>query len=112
MVRHGSGPVIDHQHLLSQLPQVSRGRGLQCVIRGRRQARTEGRRDPGGQGPSLVKKVRADRPSLRVIFISGYAEDSFRKRLGEEPDIHFLAKPYTLRELAGKVKEVMGEEHV
>jgi two-component system cell cycle sensor histidine kinase/response regulator CckA len=44
-----------------------------------------------------------------VIFISGYAEDNFRQRLGEEEGIHFLPKPFTLKQLAGKVKEVMGE---
>ena len=47
---------------------------------------------------------------MPVIFISGYAEDSFRKRLGQEAGIHFLPKPFSLKDLAGKVKEVMGEE--
>jgi two-component system cell cycle sensor histidine kinase/response regulator CckA len=42
-----------------------------------------------------------------VIFISGYAEDSFRKRLGEGEQVHFLPKPFSLQQLAGKVKEVM-----
>jgi len=46
---------------------------------------------------------------LKVIFISGYAEDNFRKRLGDEADIHFLPKPFSLKQLAGKVKEVMQE---
>ena len=47
---------------------------------------------------------------MPVIFISGYAEDSFRQRLGREAGIHFLPKPFSLKELAGKVKEVMGEK--
>ncbi len=64
---------------------------------------------PRLDGPSLVKEVRAQRPDLKVIFISGYAEDSFRKRLDEDAGIHFLPKPFSLKQLAGKVKEVLGE---
>lgn len=64
---------------------------------------------PRLDGPSLVKEVRQSRPDLKVIFISGYAEDSFRKRLDEDTGIHFLPKPFSLKQLAGKVKEVLGE---
>jgi two-component system cell cycle sensor histidine kinase/response regulator CckA len=64
---------------------------------------------PRLDGPTLVREVRERRPNLKVIFISGYAEDNFRQRLGEEEGIHFLPKPFTLKQLAGKVKEVMGE---
>ena len=65
---------------------------------------------PKLDGPTLVREVRETRPDLKVIFISGYTEDTFRKRLGEEAGIHFLPKPFTLRQLAGKVKEVMREQ--
>ena len=64
---------------------------------------------PRLDGPSLVREVRQTRPDLKVIFISGYAEDSFRKRLGEDTGIHFLPKPFSLKQLAGKVKEVLGD---
>jgi two-component system, cell cycle sensor histidine kinase and response regulator CckA len=62
---------------------------------------------PRMDGPSLVKEVRALHPDMKVIFISGYTEDAFRKRLGDEGGIHFLPKPFSLKQLAGKVKEVM-----
>ena len=65
---------------------------------------------PKLDGPTLVREVRETRPDLKVIFISGYTEDTFRKRLGEEAGIHFLPKPFSLRQLAGKVKEVMREQ--
>jgi len=64
---------------------------------------------PRLDGPTLVKEVRQTRPELKVIFISGYAEDSFRKRLDEDTGIHFLPKPFSLKQLAGKVKEVLGD---
>ena len=62
---------------------------------------------PRLDGPSLVREVRAGRPNLQVIFISGYTEDAFRKRLDRDAGIHFLPKPFSLKQLASKVKEVM-----
>ncbi|HEX6840798.1 MAG TPA: PAS domain-containing protein [Stellaceae bacterium] len=62
---------------------------------------------PRMDGPNLVKHVRELYPTMKVIFISGYTEDAFRKRLDHDTDIHFLPKPFSLKQLAGKVKEVM-----
>ena len=62
---------------------------------------------PHMDGPSLSKKVREIVPDLRTIFISGYAEDAFRKNLGDDTNIHFLPKPFTLKDLAAKVKDVI-----
>lgn len=63
---------------------------------------------PGLDGPAMIRKVREIHPDMRVVFISGYTEDSFRKRLDEDSgEIHFLPKPFTLQQLAGVVKEVM-----
>ena len=50
---------------------------------------------PRMDGPTLIKEVRRSSPTMKVIFISGYAEDAFRKRLDEDADIHFLPKPFT-----------------
>jgi len=62
---------------------------------------------PRMDGPNLVKRVRELHPQMKVIFISGYTEDAFRKRLDSDSDIHFLPKPFSLKQLAGKVKEVL-----
>ena len=62
---------------------------------------------PGIDGPALIRKVRETHADLKVIFISGYTEDSFRQRLDDGAEVHFLPKPFSLQELAGKVKEVM-----
>lgn len=56
---------------------------------------------PELDGPSLVRRVRAERPDLKVIFISGYADGASVDELGEAA---FLAKPFTLRALAEAVK--------
>jgi len=58
-------------------------------------------------GPEFVQQARETQPNLRVVFISGYAEDDFRERLGSGENIHFLPKPFSLKQLAGKVKEVI-----
>ena len=65
---------------------------------------------PGVDGPTLVREVRQRYPELKVIFISGYTEDTFRDKLGAGEEVEFLSKPFTLQQLAGKVKEVMDGE--
>ena len=62
---------------------------------------------PQMDGPSLIREVREQRPDIKVICISGYAEDAFRKKLDKSSDIHFLPKPFSLNQLAGTVKKVM-----
>ena len=62
---------------------------------------------PEMDGPTLIKEMRDNRPDLPVICISGYAEETFREKLGASDDIHFLPKPFSLDQLAGKVKDVM-----
>ncbi len=62
---------------------------------------------PKMDGPTLSKKVRDLYPDTKTIFISGYTEDTFRKNLDHNAKIHFLPKPFTLKDLASKVKEVL-----
>jgi two-component system cell cycle sensor histidine kinase/response regulator CckA len=62
---------------------------------------------PKMDGPTLSKHVRDLLPDTKTIFISGYTEDTFRKNLGHDAQIHFLPKPFTLKDLASKVKEVL-----
>jgi two-component system, cell cycle sensor histidine kinase and response regulator CckA len=61
---------------------------------------------PEIDGPALAREVRTWRPDLRVIFISGYAESAFRSQ-ADGVSMNFLAKPFSLKQLAGKVKDVM-----
>ncbi len=64
---------------------------------------------PQMDGPSLIKKVREKWPSIKVICISGYAEENFRDKIGSWDDIWFLPKPYSLNQLAGLVKDAIGK---
>jgi two-component system cell cycle sensor histidine kinase/response regulator CckA len=67
---------------------------------------------PRMDGPALIREVRELIPDMKVIFISGYTEDAFRQRLDSDSEIHFLPKPFSLKQLATKVKEVIGGETI
>jgi two-component system cell cycle sensor histidine kinase/response regulator CckA len=62
---------------------------------------------PNMDGPTMVRNVKASHPDLPVIFMSGYAEEAFRRNDQSSEDIHFLPKPFGLKQLAAKVKEVL-----
>ena len=62
---------------------------------------------PEMDGPTLLKEVRKRNPKLKVIFVSGYAEEAFAKNLEGGEQFHFLPKPFNLKELAATVKEVI-----
>jgi two-component system, cell cycle sensor histidine kinase and response regulator CckA len=64
---------------------------------------------PEMDGPTLLKELRARNPDLRVIFVSGYAEEAFRKNLPEGQQFDFLPKPFGLKQLVEKVKSVIDE---
>jgi two-component system cell cycle sensor histidine kinase/response regulator CckA len=60
---------------------------------------------PGMDGPTLAQKVLEKYPDLKVIFMSGYTEDKLKDHMG--PNIFFLPKPFTLNQLAEKIKTVL-----
>jgi two-component system cell cycle sensor histidine kinase/response regulator CckA len=62
---------------------------------------------PNMDGPTMVRAATKLRPEMRVIFISGYAEDTFRRNEEKVEDLHFLPKPFGLKQLSAKVKEVL-----
>jgi two-component system, cell cycle sensor histidine kinase and response regulator CckA len=62
---------------------------------------------PEMDGPTLLKTMRGRNPNLKIIFVSGYAEDAFEKSLPENQQFAFLPKPFTLTQLVAAVKETM-----
>ncbi len=62
---------------------------------------------PEMDGPALLVEVRKRLPDVKVIFVSGYAQESIRNELAEDRSVEFLAKPYTLNQINSKVKEVL-----
>jgi two-component system, cell cycle sensor histidine kinase and response regulator CckA len=62
---------------------------------------------PEMDGPTLMKVLRERKPDIKIIFVSGYAEDAFDKNLADRKEFNFLAKPFTLKQLVTVVKETM-----
>ena len=60
---------------------------------------------PNGSGPELVTKLRAEHPTMPVLFVSGYAPDTLLDEVSG--DTAFLQKPYTGRQLAMRIREVL-----
>jgi len=62
---------------------------------------------PEMDGPTLATKLREINPGLKIIFVSGYAEDAFDKNLPDDVKFNFLPKPFTLKQLVAAVKDTM-----
>ena len=66
---------------------------------------------PGMDGPTWVNKARIKRPDVRVVFVSGYAEDSFSDRQARIPNSVFLPKPFSLVDLTETVRTQLTLDH-
>ena len=63
---------------------------------------------PEMDGPTLLKELRKTNPGLKIIFVSGYPHEAFETSLDKDEEFAFLAKPFSLPQLAAKVKEQLG----
>ena len=63
---------------------------------------------PGIGGRELVKQLGLIRPDTKVLYLSGYTEDAILSEGTIERGAAFLQKPFTLQNLARKVREVLG----
>jgi two-component system cell cycle sensor histidine kinase/response regulator CckA len=61
---------------------------------------------PEMNGPALAQRLIADRPELKVLFISGYA-DMATPLDSENPNVGFLSKPFQASALTGRVREML-----
>jgi CheY-like chemotaxis protein len=62
---------------------------------------------PGIGGRELARKLLLLRPGISVLYLSGYTEDAVVTRGPLGPRTAFLQKPFTLQNLAKKVREVL-----
>jgi CheY-like chemotaxis protein len=61
----------------------------------------------GMSGRQLAERLRADNPSLKVLFTSGYSTDLLGKDLGLKEGLNFLQKPYPPSKLVETVKAAL-----
>ncbi len=62
---------------------------------------------PEMDGPTLLGELRKRQPDIKFVFVSGYAEDAFARNLPEDAKFGFLPKPFSLKQLATVVKEML-----
>ena len=62
---------------------------------------------PGMDGPAVVREARKSRPDLKILFMSGYAEEQLRKSIDIE-NVNFLPKPFSVTDLAEAARRAVG----
>jgi YesN/AraC family two-component response regulator len=62
---------------------------------------------PRMSGGELASRVRAQRPDLRVLFMSGYTADRFARKGDPEDEVAFLQKPFNAEELLHAVRNAL-----
>lgn len=66
---------------------------------------------PGMTGAELVNAIDAITPNMRALFMSGYAVDG-ESILSSRPGAAFIAKPFTLQDLADRIGELLGSQRL
>jgi CheY-like chemotaxis protein len=64
---------------------------------------------PGLNGPALARKLREAHPTLKVLFISGYADSAMVHNALLEPSSRYLQKPLTMSSFARRVRVLLDE---
>lgn len=62
---------------------------------------------PGMDGVTLASEIRKKGVYSKILLMSGFSEEAARGEIQDMPDFHFLAKPFSLRELSEKVKHIL-----
>ncbi len=64
---------------------------------------------PGGMnGRQMADAGRVTRPALKVLFITGYAENAVISHGHLEPGMHLLTKPFTMEMLGSRIRDLIG----
>lgn len=61
---------------------------------------------PTMDGPAMAREIRTLRPELPFLFMSGYAEEQLRREI-DIPNMHFLAKPFSVQQICDAVETVL-----
>jgi len=62
---------------------------------------------PKMNGPELKNKIEAILPGIKVLFMSGYTSNVIVHHGVLEDGVHFIQKPFSMKDLARKVRDAM-----
>jgi signal transduction histidine kinase/CheY-like chemotaxis protein len=62
-------------------------------------------------GPEMARQLAADRPQIKVLFVSGYAENTVLQHGAIDMTARFLQKPFTLKSLTRKVWQILSTDN-
>jgi DNA-binding NtrC family response regulator len=62
---------------------------------------------PRLNGPDLFRRLVADKPGLKVVYVSGYATEAMARQVGLDRSQPYIQKPFTADQLASHVRNVL-----
>ena len=66
---------------------------------------------PGMNGRDLAERAAAIQPGMKVIFLSGYTDETILRHGVLHPNMHYIEKPFSPQALAAKVRSVLDQGH-
>jgi DNA-binding response OmpR family regulator len=63
---------------------------------------------PGMSGKNLFESIIVNYPQVKVLYMSGYTRDEIEQRGVMEKGGYFIQKPFSMKSLLNKVREVLG----
>ncbi|MGL5839829.1 MAG: response regulator [Sphingorhabdus sp.] len=63
---------------------------------------------PNMDGPTMARKLRADYGDVKILFMSGYAEEQLRQSINID-NVHFLPKPFSVQQIATAVRDAINK---
>jgi two-component SAPR family response regulator len=60
-------------------------------------------------GKDMAEQARAKRPDLKVLFITGYAQNAAISNGKLDPGMHVLSKPFAMEKLASRIRQIIEE---
>jgi len=67
---------------------------------------------PGASGPALFKRLEGQYPGLKVLYVSGYANDMIATQGQLKPGVEFLPKPFTAQALTQRIRKILDHPQV
>jgi two-component system cell cycle sensor histidine kinase/response regulator CckA len=61
---------------------------------------------PNMDGPAMARELRKQRPDMRILFMSGYAEEQLRQSINLDK-VAFLPKPFSVQQIAEAVRDAL-----